>query len=134
TSALPSGDSQSIRSTRISFMPPERLGVSRGTTEFLCREGDSNSPQVMVYKTTDGGEHWTQIWQGDNLARYVWIDPGNRNLLYVSTGFFDREDAQSNPVANLAGGVGILKSTDGGQTWRVLNQTNGLGNLYVGSL
>ena len=30
----------------------------------------------VVYKTTDGGEHWTDIWRGDNLARYVWIQGG----------------------------------------------------------
>jgi photosystem II stability/assembly factor-like uncharacterized protein len=102
-------------------------GVTLMGREFDLTKG-------MVYKTTDGGEHWTRIWYGDNLARYVWIDPGNRNILYVSTGFFDREAANSDPVANVAGGVGILKSTDGGQTWRALNQSNGLGNLYVGSL
>jgi photosystem II stability/assembly factor-like uncharacterized protein len=31
-------------------------------------------------------------------------------------------------------GVGILKSTDGGKTWKVFNGNNGLMNLYVGSL
>lgn len=102
-------------------------GVALTGREFDLTKG-------MVYKTIDGGENWTQIWYGDNLARYVWIDPGNRNVLYVSTGFFDREAANSNPVANVAGGVGVLKSTDGGKTWRALNQSNGLGNLYVGSL
>ena len=29
---------------------------------------------------------------------------------------------------------GFLKSTDGGETWRILGKENGLGNLYVGSL
>ena len=88
----------------------------------------------MVYKTTDGGDHWTRIWYGDNLARYVWIDPGNTNILYVSTGIFDREAANSDAATDFAGGIGVLKSIDGGQTWRALNQSNGLGNLYVGSL
>lgn len=88
----------------------------------------------VVYKTTDGGDHWTPIWRGDNLARYVWIDPRNRNVLYVSTGIFDREAANSDPAQGLPGGVGILKSTDGGRTWRVLGRDQGLLNLYVGSL
>jgi len=88
----------------------------------------------MVYKTTDGGEHWTQIWAGENLARYVWIDPRNTKILYVSTGIFDRMAANSNAATNDFGGVGILKSTDGGETWRVLNKANGLVNLYVSSL
>jgi uncharacterized protein (TIGR03437 family) len=88
----------------------------------------------VVYKTTDSGANWRAVWRGDNLARYIWIDPRDSKVLYVSTGIFDREAANSDPVANKPGGVGILKSTDGGATWRVLNQANGLNNLYVGSL
>jgi len=87
-----------------------------------------------VYKTADGGEHWEAIWQGDNLARYIWIDPRNSDVLYVSTGIFDREAANSDARTSAPGGVGILKSTDGGRTWRALNQANGLRNLYIGSL
>jgi photosystem II stability/assembly factor-like uncharacterized protein len=88
----------------------------------------------VVYKTTDGGETWTDIWRGDNLARYVWIDPRDSDTLYVSTGIFDREAANSDPVAGVPGGVGILKSTDAGRTWRVLGQSEGLEDLYVGTL
>lgn len=88
----------------------------------------------MVYKTTDGGKYWTRIWSGDNVARYVWIDPRNTKVLYVSTGIFDRAAANANAATHDFGGVGILKSTDGGQTWRVLNKANGLGNLFVSSL
>ncbi|MDD5264004.1 MAG: hypothetical protein PHU43_04115 [Candidatus Bipolaricaulis sp.] len=87
-----------------------------------------------VYKTTDGGEHWTAIWRGDNLARYVLLDPRNSNVLYVSTGIFDREAANADPVKKRPGGVGILKSEDGGRTWRVLGEARGLRNLYIGSL
>jgi photosystem II stability/assembly factor-like uncharacterized protein len=52
--------------------------------------------------------------------------------VYVSTGIFDREAANSDPKTRTPGGVGIIKSTDGGKTWKDINQ--GLGNLYVGSL
>ncbi len=87
----------------------------------------------VVYKTTDGGENWTAVWRGDNLARYVWIDPRNVDVLYVSTGIFDREAANSDPLNDgVPGGVGIIKSTDGGATWTQVN--NGLNNLYVGTL
>jgi photosystem II stability/assembly factor-like uncharacterized protein len=88
----------------------------------------------VLYKTIDGGENWAELWRGDNLARYIWIDPRDSNVIYVSTGIFDREAANSDPLRKTAGGVGILKSTDGGQTWRVLNQENGLQSLYIGSL
>ncbi len=86
----------------------------------------------VVYKTTDGGESWAEVWRGDNLARYIWIDPRDTNVLYVSTGIFDREAANSNPQTGDPGGEGVLKSTDGGKTWANIN--NGLNNLYVGSL
>ncbi|MFQ5569161.1 MAG: T9SS type A sorting domain-containing protein, partial [Rhodothermales bacterium] len=86
----------------------------------------------VVYKTIDGGLNWQAVWRGDNLARYIWIDPRNPDILYVSTGIFDREAANSDPVAGTPGGVGILKSTDAGQNWTQVN--NGLNNLYVGTL
>jgi photosystem II stability/assembly factor-like uncharacterized protein len=95
--------------------------------------------QGVVYKTTDGGESWTQLWPaapalGDNLARYVIVDPTDSSTLYLSTGIFDREAYNSDCAAGVAGagGVGVLKSTDGGAHWSAVN--GGLGDLYVGSL
>ncbi|MBM3152818.1 MAG: hypothetical protein FJZ96_11575 [Chloroflexi bacterium] len=87
-----------------------------------------------VYKSTNGGLNWTRIWQGDNLARYIWVDPRNSNRLYVSTGIFDRDAANSDILGGVWGGVGILRSDDGGQAWTVLDQDNGLGGLYIPSL
>jgi photosystem II stability/assembly factor-like uncharacterized protein len=100
-------------------------GEERSGREFDLTQG-------VVYKTTDGGQNWTPVWRGDNLARYVWIDPRDPDVVYVSTGIFDREAANSIPDSRTAGGVGIVKSTDGGQTWAEVN--NGLANLYVGTL
>jgi photosystem II stability/assembly factor-like uncharacterized protein len=88
--------------------------------------------QGVVYKTTDGGENWTPIWRGQNLARYVWIDPRDPDVIYISTGIFDREAANSVPASRVPGSEGVVKSTDGGQTWTNVN--NGLDNLYVGTL
>lgn len=89
-----------------------------------------------VYKTSDGGQNWTRIWYGDNLARYIWIHPQDLDLLYVSTGIFDREAANSNPDTIEPGGVGILRSRDGGSTWEELGVNNGIRSdeLYFGSL
>jgi len=100
-------------------------GSERRGREFDMTRG-------VVYKTSDGGDVWEAVWRGDNLARYVWIDPRDTDVVYVSTGIFDREAANSDPDAGTPGGEGIIKSTDGGATWFPVN--NGLGNLYVGSL
>ena len=97
----------------------------------------------VVYKTTDGGENWTLIWDGDipsSLTRYLWVNPENTDILYVSTGIFDRgavgqvDPDQIGTSLEPFGGLGILKSTDGGKTWRTLGKEQGLNNLYVGSL
>jgi photosystem II stability/assembly factor-like uncharacterized protein len=94
----------------------------------------------VVYKTTDGGEHWTRIWYGaipSSLTRYMWIHPDHPDILYVSTGIFDRgavgeTDHLTNPWP--FGGLGVLKSTDGGKSWEVLGEKNGLDFRYIGSL
>jgi photosystem II stability/assembly factor-like uncharacterized protein len=87
-----------------------------------------------VYKSTDAGGTWSLVWSGDNLARYIWVDPRNSNRVYVSTGIFDRDAVHSDIAAGNWGGVGILRSDDGGDTWTVLNEANGLGGLYIPSL
>jgi len=93
----------------------------------------------VVYKTTDSGDHWTRIWNGgipSSLARYMWINPDNPDILYVSTGIFDRGAVGELDVSDPEpfGGLGILKSVDGGLTWRILGKENGLDFLYIGSL
>jgi len=30
-----------------------------------------------VYRTTDGGQNWKLIWEGEAIARYLWIDPAD---------------------------------------------------------
>jgi photosystem II stability/assembly factor-like uncharacterized protein len=90
-----------------------------------------------VYRTTDAGETWQMIWDGgmpSSLARYLWIDPRDSDVLYVSTGIFDRMAVGENEGDNPFGGLGVLKSLDGGDTWTALDEDNGLNMLYIGSL
>jgi photosystem II stability/assembly factor-like uncharacterized protein len=98
--------------------------------------GIGNRTKGVVYKSTDAGENWKQLWMGDNLARYILIDPNNNKRLYVSTGIFDRDAANSSIEENIIGGVGLVRSDDGGETWTILNEKNGFakGDLYLGSL
>jgi len=101
----------------------------------LGTETDCTVPCVkgFIYKTIDGGENWTKIWEAGNLTRYLHIDPRNHDVMYLSTGLFDRYSADwPCDVKGVGGGFGVYKSTDGGQTWNQIN--NGLNDMYVGSL
>ncbi|WP_347175216.1 VPS10 domain-containing protein [Polaribacter uvawellassae] len=79
----------------------------------------------VIYKSSDGGENWTKIWEGNSLARWLCIGTNPINLV-SSTGIFDRE-------ASNTSGVGIIKSTDGGTTWNQSN-TGITGSLFVGGM
>ncbi|MBD3338199.1 MAG: T9SS type A sorting domain-containing protein, partial [Candidatus Lokiarchaeota archaeon] len=94
-------------------------------TELWDESTGLNFTKGKIYKTNDGGENWFCVWEGDNLARFVLIDPNNPNVMYASTGIFDR-------LAYNDVGIGVLKSIDGGTTWNQIN--NGLSNLYIGFL
>ena len=91
-----------------------------------------NRTKGRIYKTVDGGANWTLVWSGDSLARYLIVHPTSANTLYASTGIFDREAFNFDCTTGNGGGVGVLKSTDGGAAWSQIN--TGLTDLYVGSL
>lgn len=84
---------------------------------------NKNIQQGFIYKTTDGGQTWTQIAEPAALVRWIIIDPNDPNIVYASTGIFDRFAVKP---------VGVLKSHDGGQTWQQVN--DGLTSLAVGAL
>jgi photosystem II stability/assembly factor-like uncharacterized protein len=104
-------------------------------TEYDLSHGDYAGGRI--FKTEDAGLTWTRIWQGPALNRYLWINPDQPDELYASTGIFDRQaldfpDEGAHGAS--CGGVGILKSTDGGQTWDVIGFEEGLTSLTIGSL
>lgn len=70
-----------------------------------------------VWKTTDGGQSWNPLLddQPDLAVGSIVLDPQNPNIVYVGTG----EPSHANGSRM---GMGILRSTDGGQTWTTLGQ------------
>lgn len=72
----------------------------------------------FILKTVDGGDHWEQILDIGNLVRWIRIHPENTDIIYASTGIFDRLEYEK---------LGVLKSTDGGSTWVQIN--NGINNI-----
>lgn len=77
----------------------------------------------VIYKSTDGGDHWRKVLEANNLFRPIDINPENPNVVYAATGIFDRASP---------GLEGVFKSTDGGETWFKIN--NGINNMVLGFL
>jgi photosystem II stability/assembly factor-like uncharacterized protein len=75
-----------------------------------------------ILKSTDGGLSWNQIKDGGNVGsspydRALAIDPRNPFILYAGS-FTNSALPVSIPIRPGAGA--IAKSTDGGQTWRII--------------
>jgi hypothetical protein len=72
----------------------------------------SGAAQGGVWKTTDGGNTWAELTdqQASLAIGSIAIDPENHNTVYVGTG-------EENNSGDSYYGAGILKSTDGGNTW-----------------
>lgn len=83
------------------------------------------SPSGGIWKTTDHGVSWTDLSaQLPSLGvSSIVVNPDNPNEIYIGTG--DRD-------ANDAPGIGVYKTTDGGQNWTQINGT--MGNVTVGAL
>jgi PKD repeat protein/photosystem II stability/assembly factor-like uncharacterized protein len=87
---------------------------------------DPTNPQVIwmgapaggLWKSVDAGQNWTT--NTDQLANLgisdIEIDPSNTSIMYLATGDRDGGDTYS---------FGVLKSTDGGNTW------NGTGLVHA---
>lgn len=70
-----------------------------------------------IYRTTDGGQNWTNVTDALGYPilgiTHIVSEPGNDNILYASTG---TASGMYDPI-----GTGIIKSTNGGLSWQVLN-------------
>jgi len=79
-----------------------------------------------VYKTTDGGKNWEKILYINEQTGAIDLvmDPTNSEILYAAT--WQRIRDKWNDPRNKPGytGSGIHKTTDGGKTWKPVN--NGL--------
>src|SRR6266481_3849549 len=65
-----------------------------------------------VWKTTNAGETWEPIFDGQPIGSIgaIALAPSNANIIYVGTGEADLR-------SDLTYGNGVYKSTDGGKTW-----------------
>jgi photosystem II stability/assembly factor-like uncharacterized protein len=83
------------------------------------------SPSGGLWKTTDGGSTWTS--NTDSLPTLgvsaILIDPVNPLIMYLGSGDRDAGDAP---------GLGVFKSSDGGQSW--FQSNSGMGNKTISRL
>jgi photosystem II stability/assembly factor-like uncharacterized protein len=82
--------------------------------------------QRGLYKTTDGGQTWTQVLappNGTTGAIDVAVDPANPQRVFAALW-----DHHRNNGARVYGGMGsgLFRSDDGGQTWTRLQNVNGV--------
>ena len=89
---------------------------------------DPNDPNTLyagaaaggVWKTTDGGLTWTPLTDAmpSLFMGALAIAPSNSQVIYAGTGEANNGPSKTrNSRYNIYSGRGILKSTDGGQTW-----------------
>ncbi len=117
TTFKPVFDRQPVQSIgAVTIDPSNHKIVWVGTGESWTR--NSVSIGDGIYKSTDGGENWTNMGLKDSehIAR-VLVDPGDSNTVYAcATGhLWDDNDER-----------GVYKTTDGGKSWKkVLAGANG---------
>lgn len=122
--ALKRVDGQSPQSgpvwTSIGPQPVDNFGALVSSGRVAAVAVDQTNDNIVyagaadggVWKTTDGGQTWTAITdqQASLAVGSIAIDPENHNTIYVGTG-------EENQAVDNYYGAGILKSTDGGNTW-----------------
>lgn len=92
---------------------------------FVCATGhlfDGNEERG-VYRTTDGGKSWTRVLfvNRDTGCSDLAVDPQDPRILYAGMWQFRR---RADFFTSGGPGSGLYKSTDGGETWRKIE--NGL--------
>src|ERR1035441_7235895 len=119
-------DVQSIGAVTIDPSNPRIVWVGSGEawTRNSVSVGDG------VYKSTDGGENWTNVGLKDSehIARIL-VDPKDSNTVYAcATGHLWNDNTER----------GVYKTSDGGKTWRKVlegsNASTGCGMLSMSPL
>jgi photosystem II stability/assembly factor-like uncharacterized protein len=81
-----------------------------------------------VWKTDDAGRTWAPLFQNGPAASIgaLAIAPSNPKIIYIGTG-------QPEPRYDVAAGLGVFKSTDGGAHWQSLGlaDTRYIGRIWV---
>lgn len=117
------GLESSERITRILVHP------KNGRVVYACVPGKlwSDSPDRGLYRTTDGGAHWSLVLEGPNLSTgcgAVAMDPKRPERLLVGLWDFRRKGwtfRSGGENASAPSGSGLFLTEDGGGHWKQLD-------------
>jgi photosystem II stability/assembly factor-like uncharacterized protein len=102
------------------IMDPNNPRILYASTWEMKRNGyrmDSGGPDSRMFKSTDGGDHWTDISDAPGLPGFPWgivgiaVSPLNSNRIWA--------------IIEASEG-GVYRSEDGGGTWKRINQNRAL--------
>ncbi len=79
---------------------------------------NSGGPGSALWKSTDGGDHWTEVTGGGFPSAEkgrigIAISPSNPDVMYALV--------EAKKEADGSGGTGLYRSDDGGTTWKKMN-------------
>ena len=118
-----------------SGMQWRQVGPFRGG-RALAIEGVPGEPNTWyfgavaggVWKTTDGGQNWTPIFDKEDISSIgaIAVAPSDHNVIYAGTG-------EAAIRGNATYGTGVYKSIDAGKTWKNigLKDTHNIGAVIV---
>jgi photosystem II stability/assembly factor-like uncharacterized protein len=102
------------------IMDPNNPRILYASTWEMKRNGyrmDSGGPDSRMFKSTDGGDNWTDISETPGLPGFPWgivgiaVSPLNSNRVWA--------------IIEASEG-GVFRSEDGGKTWKRINQNRAL--------
>lgn len=88
------------------FLAINRIIVDPDNPDILLISANQNSERGIsfksgIYKSTDGGNTWTKVYDPSAWVTQIIYQPGNFNIQYAAEY-----------------GIGVAKSTDAGNTWK----------------